>query len=322
MEITFLGNFTVDYTSETHHANTLESLGHTVKRLQEGKATGQEVYSHAKTSQLLVVVHTHGWKTPGVPIDMVMQELRDIGVPTITYHLDLWFGLQRQHDLENDPFYTSLDYFFCTDKLMADWFNKNTRVKGVYIPAGVYEPEAYLDDVYNGVDTEFVHDIVFTGSRGYHPEWPYRPTLIDWLKNTYGDRFAHYGNDGVKVVRGAALNKLYAQSKIVIGDTLCLNYDYPYYFSDRLFETTGRGAFVIFPYIIGLEYNFTLDKELIDYNFNDFNELKTKIDYYLSHDIQRETIRLAGHERAKKDHTYTTRWSTILEHVKNGKDTH
>ena len=37
-KIVFLGNFRVDYSSETHHANTLESMGHKVIRLQESEA--------------------------------------------------------------------------------------------------------------------------------------------------------------------------------------------------------------------------------------------------------------------------------------------
>ena len=40
--------------------------------------------------------------------------------------------------------------------------------------------------------------------------------------------------------------------------------------------------------------------------------LKTKIDYYLKHDKERESIRLAGHKRAKEEHTYIERWKTIL----------
>lgn len=30
------------------------------------------------------------------------------------------------------------------DKLMADWFNKNTDVKGHYLPAGVYDGECQM----------------------------------------------------------------------------------------------------------------------------------------------------------------------------------
>jgi hypothetical protein len=40
--IVFLGNFEVPYSSENHHAKSLESLGHTVEKMQEKKATSSD----------------------------------------------------------------------------------------------------------------------------------------------------------------------------------------------------------------------------------------------------------------------------------------
>ena len=131
---------------------------------------------------------------------------------------------------------------------------------------------------------------------------------------TYADRFYHFGGDGLGVIRGHELNKLYAQSRIVIGDTLCPNFNYPYYFSDRLFEATGRGAFMIFPYIQGLEDYFR-SEELVTYKYNDFTGLKSTIDYYLENDEKREEIRKRGFERTKKDHTYLKRWEQIIKTI-------
>lgn len=164
---------------------------------------------------------------------------------------------------------------------------------------------------------EYKYDIVFTGSYNYHPEYEYRKTLIDWLKNIYKEKFFHFGSNGLPVVRGEELNKVYSYSKIVIGDTLCKNFNYPFYFSDRLFEVTGRGGFLIFPYIKGVEDHFVIGKELVTYEFNNFDDLKTKIDYYLERDDEREKIRLAGHERTKKDHTYTQRLKQLLNIIEN-----
>lgn len=313
MIITFVGNFHVSYTSETHHANTLESLGHTVHRLQEGKATTAEIFDYTKRADLLVWVHTHGWKTPeqvGYTVKELLLDLQDYNIPTMTYHLDLWFGIGRQKDLEQDDFYKTIGHFFTVDKLMADWFNENTEVKGHYLQAGVYEPECQLDKS-GGMQNE----VIFVGSRGYHPEWQYRPQLIDWLKKTYGDKFKHFGNDGLGVVRGEALNQLYGSSKVVVGDTLCLNFDYPHYWSDRVYETLGRGGFMIHPYIKGMEDHFEDGKHLVFYEYGDFNDLNSKIDYYLEHDTEREAIRLAGHEHVKKNHTYTNRWRTVLQEL-------
>lgn len=314
MIITFVGNFNVSYTSETHHANTLEALGHTVNRLQEGKANSSDILRSAIDSQLLVWVHTHGWVTPiqeGYTVGHIFKALAERNIPTMTYHLDLWFGINRQKDLKDDEFYSTIGHFFTVDRLMADWFNENTEVKGHYLTAGVYEPECYMAEPVE----QPPHDVAFVGSRGYHKEWQYRPQLVDWLKDTYGQRFAHYGNDGKGVIRGDSLNRLYADTKVVVGDTLCLNFDYPGYWSDRVYETLGRGGFMIHPYIKGMEDHFKDGKHLVFYEFGNFADLKTKIDYYLDTPHEREAIRKAGHEHVKANHTYTNRWQTIIKEL-------
>jgi hypothetical protein len=196
---------------------------------------------------------------------------------------------------------------------MADYFNERTPVKGRYMPAGVFDKECVM------LEPESVnYDVIFVGSKGYHHEWQYRPQLIDWLRDTYGTRFLHVGGDGdTGTVRGMALNQIYANAKVAIGDTLCLNYNYPYYFSDRLFETTGRGGFIIHPYILGLEKEFTDGVHLRFYPFANFDFLKKTIDYYLdpANETEREAMRLAGHTRTKNKFTYKNRWQAIIKEV-------
>lgn len=160
---------------------------------------------------------------------------------------------------------------------------------------------------------EYDNEVIFVGAYHYHHEYKYRPQLIDWLRATYGERFSLYGRDGLGQLRGDDLNRLYARTKVVVGDTLCKDFTHPEYYSDRLFETTGRGGFLIFPYIKGIEDCFELGKELITYEFGNFAQLKDLIDYYLEHDEEREEIRLAGHERTKRDHTYKNRAEQMLK---------
>ena len=312
MKITFVGNFDVDYSSESHHAKTLESLGHEVVRLREGKTTGEVIVDAALDSELLIFVHTHGWETPGLSMNMVFKTLKKVNIPSITYHLDLWLGIERQKDLEQDPFYKTIEHFFTVDKLMADWFNNNTEVKGHYIHAGVYDGECVPD-----VTAGLLNEVIFVGSKGYHPEWAYRPHLINQLTEHYGNKFKHFGGDGLGVVRGQALNQLYGSTKIAIGDSLCINFDYPHYWSDRVYETMGRGGFIIHPYIKGMEDDFIDGKHLVFYEFGNFEDLYSKIDYYLEHDDKREAIRKAGHEHVKANHTYKNRWQSIIDTVVN-----
>lgn len=305
MRILMLGNQRADYCSEVHYRKTFESMGHTIIFLQESEATGVDIIRNYNVDAFFWI-HTHGWNTTG--IDGALSFLKGKGVPTFGYHLDLYMGLKREPQLHE--YVTKLDHFFTVDKLMADWLNGNTGTKGHYLPPGVFGPECYIAQPDR---VKYPHDIVFTGSGNYHSEYPYRNKLINWLKETYGERFAHYGSGGLPGLRGHELNVMYASAKICIGDTLCKDFKYPYYFSDRLTETPGRGGFMIFPYIRGLEMMYSLGKEIISYPYEDFEWLKSTIDYYLIHDKEREVIRMAGHRRAKESHTYTNRMEFILE---------
>lgn len=312
MRIAFLGNFHVPYCSEVHHVKSLEALGHSVVRIQEPQQNANHVFKIAEKCELFIWVHTHGWNTPGMK--MLLQRLKIKGIPTLTYHLDLWKGLNREKDMQKDD-YWHIAHFFTVDKLMADHLNKNTQTKGHYVQAGVFDREC----TYSPQALE--NEVIFVGSKGYHEEWKYRPQLIDWLKAAYGDKFKHFGGDGLGVKRGQELNDLYAKTKVVVGDSLCINFDYPHYWSDRVYETLGRGGFLIHPYIKGMEEHFEDGKHLVFYKFGDFEDLKAKIDYYLTHDDEREAIRIAGHEHVKKYHTYMHRWDQILSELQPKEET-
>lgn len=312
MKIAFIGNFEAEFSTENYHKKTFEEMGHTVVPLQENKTNTRTVLIQALRCDMLYWTHTHGWRIGSESeVRRMLTTLKQNNIPSVGYHLDLWLGLQRERDLKSDP-YWNIEHFFTVDKLMADWLNQNTKTKGYFLPAGVYEGECFLGTPNHD---KYPHEIIFTGSKGYHKEYDYRPKLINWLSEAYVSIFAHYGGGGLPCVRGPELNNLYASTNIIIGDTLCKNFDYPFYFSDRLFEVTGRGGFMIFPYIKGLEDHFDIGKEIVTYQYNNFDELMSKIDYYLRNDSERESIRLAGFERTKLEHTYRHRLETILKTI-------
>lgn len=314
MKILFIGNHSISFSTETHHRKTFEKLGHEVITFQENQSSVDAVMKHIDEADMLYFTHTHSYQfdTPE-KIRYMFSEFKKKGIPSVGYHLDLWMGLEREKDLHSDP-YWGIQHFFTADKLMADWLNENTKTKGYFLPAGCFEDESYMAEPNY---EKYPHEIIFTGSKGYHPEWPYRPKLIDWLQKTYGDRFAHYGGGGKPTVRGHELNVLYASAKISIGDTLCNDFSYKWYTSDRLFESCGRGAFLIYPRIHGLEFFYEDKKEVVYYDFNNFEQLKELIDYYLIHTEEREKIRAAGHHRTKEAHTYRHRLSQLLSTLEN-----
>lgn len=310
MTILFLGNKRADYCSEVHYWKTFEKMGHDVVFLQESEATGDDIVNATNNNDIAFFfwIHTHGWATK--KIDEALSELRKRNIPIVAYHLDLYFGLQRQPQIKD--YVTKVDHFFTVDRMMADWLNAFSSTKGHYLPAGCFEDESYIAKPNK---EKYPHDIVFTGSRNYHSEWPYRPQLIDWLKETFKERFAHYGGGGLPTLRGHELNVMYASSKIAIGDTLCKNFNYPWYISDRAFEQPCRGAFQIFPYVKGLEFFYNINSEIITYEYGNFSQLKQLIDYYLDHDELRERVRIQGHKRAKASHNYSVRLKQIIETI-------
>ena len=330
MKIVFLGNFDAPHSTENEWAYSYEDLGHEVIRFQEPRDTTDQVLQACMDADIFHYTHTHGWDTPGsfdvgVLIDRIRNETKAV---SIGVHLDYWYGLERQKDVGTHPWWRC-DYIFTADGGSDAWY-RSQGINHHYVKAGVVKRDCYIGNYRE----EYACDVAFVGAYGYHPEYSYRPQLIDWLQDTYGERFRRYAGDTqYGTVRGSALNDVYASVKVVVGDTLCLGFNHPEYFSDRLFETTGRGGFLIFPFIEGVQNCFEIEgysskdakedkfftgnkfvqKELETYTFNDFGGLKDKIDYYIAHEDERKSIANAGFERTKADHTYHNRVEEVFD---------
>lgn len=339
MQIAYVGNFTQSHCTEVHLALTLESLGHTVTRLQENGYTSEELTNVLDQSNIDLFLFTRTW---GKTVTLGhLAHLRERKIPSASYHLDLYVGLSRKylHEdkslneiLQTDPFWRT-DFVFTPDgePKSQEVFEAN-GVKHHYMKPGVFKPECYVlkPDELVGVDahsyeviTKKRFDVLFVGggdrqdspNKYGHPEWNYRNELIEWLYDTYGRQFTKFGHPQ-ETIRNEALNQLYGNTKVVVGDSVCLdNFSHTYYWSDRVYETIGRGGFLIHPYIKGLEEEFTDGETIVFYEYGNWQQLKEKIDYYLEHEDEREAIRKAGHEFVKNHATYTERLRQMLDTV-------
>ena len=148
-------------------------------------------------------------------------------------------------------------------------------------------------------DMEF--DIVFIGS----PYFGRRQQLIAFLKDRYGKWFRHISSG----LRGMRLNELVQSVKIVVGDS----FPSPQYWSNRVYEMTGRGGFLIHSDVEGLAQEFAPGEEIVLFPYDDLGELELKIDRYLEDDCERERIRINGFNRCP---TYDDRVSTLLSYVR------
>lgn len=301
-KVLYLGNFFADYLTETHMANSLEELGIEVVRINEKGCNEKNI-----REQVVGCDTVFYQRTFGMPFDFTK-----LGIRSVSYTLDLYLGLKRQMGIAANPFWKA-DYVFTVDGGHQKEFVRR-GINHYFLPAAVYGKEC----VGGTSKPELECDVAFVGTYHYLKEWPYRKQLIDFLKKTYGNRFKLFGDvignedPGYPVMAfGKQLNDVYASAKVVVCDSL----NSPMYWSNRIYETLGRGGFAIHPKIEGLEKEFEYGKHLVPYEFGDFRKLQCKIDYYLAHPVEREKIRLAGHNFAKKHKTFKQRASQILRIV-------
>lgn len=305
--IGFIGNFNVSYSTENERRKAFEELGHNVIPFQENMTTKERLIEAMPQLDMLVYSHTHD---PSYVIDGlidVFKLYKENGVPTVSAHLDRWLWLKRVEDMGKEATWFT-EYIFmadCSPEAVEKYNELNLNWH--YLKPAVAKDQCYkVKPNYE----KYPYEIVFTGSKGYHPEYPYRAKLIDWLKETYGNRFGHYGNDGIKVLREHELNEMLSTAKVIVGDS-CFG-GRPNYVSDRYYETRGRNGFLIHPMVEGVDYNGVRFYEHNEYNFD---ELKGVIDYYLENDEVREKLRQEGFDWVKNNETYTDRAKQILEVV-------
>lgn len=81
----------------------------------------------------------------------------------------------------------------------------------------------------------------------------------------------------------------------------------------RNFEIPGAGGFLLTSRVESLEEYFVFGKEIEV--FESTRELEDKVEYYLAHERERETIRACGHERTLREHTYEARFNELFRRI-------
>ena len=235
----------------------------------------------------------------------LIRELRKLKIPTVSWTFDLYFDYVRE---ANVPYYAFMkaDHVFTTDGGHEQKFAQN-KINHHCLRQGIYEPEAILMDGKKDID------VLFVGSD--NPHHPYRGALMKFLETNYKN-FVWVGRQNSDEARSLKLNELFARAKVVIGDSVYS----PHYWSNRVYESLGRGAFLITPDVPGLENEFKYFEHLVPYTLWDFVGLKKKIDHFLTHDEERETIRKAGFEFTKENYTYKKRCEKLLQVITGTKE--
>jgi len=258
MKFLYYGSFG-PHNTESYISYALERLGHLVVQASKDTYTTQKVVQEMKKDQYDVLLFAKA------PTDFVnaIDEAQKAGTKSVCWLFDLYWGWR---DNVKDQSMWRADHVFTTDGGHDHKWRK-IGARHRTLRQGIHDPEYKYFARYETVDVGFV------GSLHY----PYRHELIKFLKNNYKFEL-------IQGVRGFDLNKRLADIKIIVGDSV----PSPNYWSNRVYEVTGRGGFLIHPEVDGFDNEF---QSVPTFPHGDFERLSDLIGNYLTNDSARHDLR-------------------------------
>ncbi len=212
------------------------------------------------------------------------------------------------------------DFFFTVQK---DEFHSEMEKSG--FTNYHYLPVAASPDVHKPVELSpdekeyYGSDLSFVGA-GYYNRKHFLNGLIDFDLKIWGTYWDHHTALGACLQRGGTWIDTEDIVKIFNATEVNINLHSSTYhkginpFGDfvnpRTFEIAACGAFQLVDRRTGLEGLFEIGEEVIV--FDDLDDLRGKITYYLNHPAEREELTRKGMERTLRDHTYEKRMEQML----------
>lgn len=289
MKIAFIGKFVL-FHDEEYIARSFEMLGHKILRLP------QHMVPFDMNASLIsfkpdILLYCK-WEAPKDVLPTILKLKRE-GMKTVCWLFDLYFGYHRENQLKTRAFFRS-DFVFTTDAGHQKEF-LNLGIKHIPVRQGIFKGECVL------LPFKFhTNRVIFVGSDS--SQYPERSKLVreigaDW-----------FGKKDTNELRGMALNELYSRTRIVIGDSFYS----PYYWSNRIVETLGRGGFLIHQEVPGLKEEYPY---LVTYRKGDAEDLKKKIAHYLSHETERREIVKKNFEWVRDNYTMEKQCQRLLNYI-------
>jgi spore maturation protein CgeB len=188
------------------------------------------------------------------------------------------------------------DFIFCAQKEGAEKLKRRRKIDTSWLPLAC-DPE-----IHKKIDIKKKFDVAFVGTEG---KKSLRSILLRKLREKYPHSFL-----GTATYTDIA--KIYSSSKI--GFNYSINND----INMRIFEVMSCGSLLLTNFIKnnGFEELFEDRKHLVIYRSR--KELFKLIDYYLSHEKEREYIAQNGHNLVIQRHTYTHRLKAMFEYMGYG----
>lgn len=206
-----------------------------------------------------------------------------------------------------------IDCFVTNDRYHADdWLKLGAR-KAICLPMSAVDTALHRKvKLTSREKREYAADVCFIGSLTTE-RVKILSKLRDFNLKVWGDphlgvSLALLGEHYQGRARGKKMVKIFNTAKIV------LNFHSPqmqHGGNMRTFEIPGCGAFQLVDRVDPSW--FEIGKEVVV--FENLEDLKRKIKYYLVHDRERRAIAQAGYQRAHEDHSYEKRFKKLLAEV-------
>lgn len=287
MNILYVAKFRPFYSTANYVTSAFHALGHKVIRHSVHKYLSATQYRQQNIHLVLLS------KPVARGTHQFIQWAKARNIPTATWWWDLYFRIRRPL-----PYYQT-DHVFTTDGGNRPHFSK-FHIKPITLRQGVDAVDATFLPPVNPI-----YDVGFVGNWGvgYHPT---RNRLVKHLAKKYCNRFI-----AIRNTRGKSLNRALATVKVIVGDSFPSHN----YWSNRIYEITGRGGFFMHPITEGLDTEYIPFQEYVPYQREDYQNLFDMIDYYIENDKEREQIRLDGQLRTAANYTYSHRCQKLLEYL-------
>jgi len=274
--------------TEQHICFAFEKLGHTVKRIDESNWTKTEVVEATKDADLFL------FHKGGIHDTHSFQRFLDL-MAYVTCRKVCWYFDKIWGDREAivETLIPFVDKVFMTDET---WKRRHGFKNVEVLHQGIGGEDTKLGEFKKELETE----IAFVGN-----VYGDRVDFVKKLKEKYGDKLRVFGN-----IFNRDLYDLMASTKIVVAP------DSPsddFYWSSRVYMILGSGGFLLHPKCEGLKEEFTHKEHLATYN--DFDDLCSKIDFYLINEKKRKVIQQAGYEKCVSEFTYQKRCQNLLSHL-------
>lgn len=275
-------------------------IGWDTEFLRIARHPADQIVQRARGADILLWTYTHN-HNPGGDASAMLRRIEDAGTVTVGLHLDLYWGLpSRDQRIGRYPWWTC-QYVYTSDGGKRDWSGRGVNHR--------WCPPAFAERAFGRAAPRGEFRYIFTGAYTYSIHTNHRVRLIMWARRRWKRDFNWYGTSLHSRIYGDALGGAISHAHCVLGDAAPA----PYYWSDRVVRTMGRGGVLAHPRVEGMAEQGFDESNVVFFDRYDFDKLGKQLDEMT--DARREEMRESALQVVRERHLWRHRLQTIAEEV-------